>query len=436
MSQPPSVSAPLSLPSFPKPIVTSDTFPNPASVPTIKSEPPSTSFQSEMRKTSSVSSLLDQQPHSYPGLQQSPKHSMSPGNPASVGSTPAINISSGGSVSDNDLKPSLSSYALSLSPQTVCTSPQMNSLPSSTIPKIVPSPFSPTMLQPSMSLTMSQPNLLDPSAPVGSSTNPIQISSPGVEHKPSFAVSSTTTSTFPMSLSQSLGLSLPSTFTLSSTHTPVNQVTAPSRLSTTNLPSTLPGTVPQTATASSNSSSLPNLLTSPPNSATIPVTSISPTPLSYTSVTGLPPPNTALSLGNQPPSTSFPQTTPSTTDVSLSTNTTSNPTTMPTAAELTAQQIVMEAARQANKVGSLVPPTTQSVPVIPTSTVPLPQRPFLGVGTAPSTLPPQTQISSVFTSAPVTQPPLTSISGAVSTQGPIAPPMGPLQPVSLLGKYE
>ena len=110
---------------------------------------------------------------------------------------------------------------------------------------------------------------------------------------------------------------------------------------------------------------------------------------------------------------------------------------MPTAAELTAQQIVMEAAKQAaNKVGSLVPPTTQSVPVIPTSTVPLPQQPFLGVGTAPSTLPPQTQISSVFTSAPVMQPPLTSVSGTVSTQGPIAPPMGGVQPVSLLDKYE
>lgn len=432
----------MSLPSFPKPIVTSDAFPNPASVPAIKSEPPSTTFPSEMRKTSSVSSLIDQQPHSYPGLQQSPKHSMSPGNPASVGSIPAINISSGGSVSDNDIKPSLSSYPLSFSPQTVCTSPQMNSLPSSTIPKIVPSPFSPTTLQPAISLTMSQPNFLDPSAPVGSSTNPIQISSPGVEHKPSFAVSSTATSTFPVSLSQSLGLSLPSTFTLSSTHAPINQVTAPSRLNTTNLPSTLPGTiVPQTATVPSISSSLPNLLTSPPNSTTNPVTTISPMSLSYTSVTGLPPPNTALSLGNQLPTTSFPQTTQSTTDVSLSTISTSNPTTMPTPAELTAQQIVMEAARQAaNKGGGLVPPTTQSVPVNATPSVPPPppppQRPFLGVGTAPSTLPPQTQISSVFTSAPVAQPPLTSISGTVTTQGPIAPPMGGVQPVSLLDKYE
>ena len=58
------------------------------------------------------------------------------------------------------------------------------------------------------------------------------------------------------------------------------------------------------------------------------------------------------------------------------------------------------------------------------------------MSTVPLTLPPQTQISSVFTSAPVTQPPLTSISGTVTTQGPIAPPMGGVQPVSLLDKYE
>ena len=58
------------------------------------------------------------------------------------------------------------------------------------------------------------------------------------------------------------------------------------------------------------------------------------------------------------------------------------------------------------------------------------------MSTVPLTLPPQTQISSAFTSPFITQPPLTSISAAVTTQGPIAPPVGGVQPVRLLDKYE
>ena len=96
-------------------------------------------------------------------------------------------------------------------------------------------------------------------------------------------------------------------------------------------------------------------------------------------------------------------------------------------------QLVIQAAIQAAKTrGGLV----QTIPFSDIPTVSPLQQPFLGVDTAPSTLPPQIQISSVFTSASVTQPPLTSISGTVTTQKPIAPPMGGVQPVSLLDKYE
>ena len=95
--------------------------------------------------------------------------------------------------------------------------------------------------------------------------------------------------------------------------------------------------------------------------------------------------------------------------------------------------MIIQGAIQAAKTGE---GSVQTIPFSATPTVSLPRQPFLGLTTVPLTLPPQNQISSVFTSAPVMQPPLTSISGAVTTQGHIAPPMGGVQPVRLLDKYE
>ena len=277
VSQPPSVTGPSHH---------SETSSNPGSIPgavAMISSTESTSFPPPtIRKTTSVSSLLDVQPHSYPGLHQlSPKQHTSPGNPASVGSVPSSFSTSGGSVPDIVDMKSLMTSTSSGPPQTLNSNPRNVVAPSD-----VKSYF------PSAATISDGGGLLDV-APVGSSTNPIQITSPGVEIKPSF---------------------------------PTSSAHLPPASSTASLPiSSVAGILPPSSAPSLSSLLLPN--SSDPasfNNSFPPSISVSATPMQSTTMLPLPSNSMLPGVVSSAP-----------------------PTSIPTGAELMAQRILMEAAQQA-----------------------------------------------------------------------------------------